>query len=591
MTLLIAACADDPARRTIIDPRAHPSLVPRRTSPVQPSAQPKTDNVKTYGLKGDQVTQRLLTANTFLQSGDSQAAQQTLDLINQAELSVEQRSQFALIQAQIDLSMGDAERALVKLDLIRPRLLADNDKIDYYQSLAFAQALHGDLLASVSARIRLGSLLTKPEQQQANIVAILDLLGTMPSETLNAPAVVNDELEGWLSLARILKQRDQAGIDLADPIQQWRLAHPGHPANAEFLQRYLAAPQPAAEPGAGGTNLAKAAEGPAIAVLLPTSGAYAAAGKAVKEGLQAAYRLAASAAPQQALRFYDTAKDDIGNVYRQAVSEGATLIIGPLVKEQVQELISNNELTIPVLALNQIDGVAKPNLYQFGLSPIDEAEQLALKALRDGGKTAMILVPSTPLGQRVGHYLMTAWQERSGVVTDIQNYDPRQHDIGNKLSAMLSSPANAQTTVLLLSATPDMARELAPQIRYHQGGAKLDVYAMPTIYGGRQNPAQDAELGAITFCDIPWFFSENYSGALSQAAMQPTWQGMPDSVMRLVALGIDAFNIHNQLPQLATTVFSGATGRLALGDGNRITRKLVCAQLRGGVPVASGFVE
>ncbi|PPD22224.1 MAG: LppC family lipoprotein [Methylomonas sp.] len=589
LLFLLAACADDPAR-TVVDARDHPSLMPPKRSVPAPSL-PKTDAIKTWNHKTDPVTQHLLTASSLLQSGDAQAAQQALDLIGQAGLPVEQRSQFALLQAQVALSMGNDQQALHHLDMVRPRLLADTDKIDYYQSLAFAQALHGDTLASVSARIRLGSLLKKSEQQRANILAIVDLLATMPQEKLDAPAVINDELAGWLSLARILKQRDQSGGVAVDAIQQWRSTHPGHPANAEFLQAYLTAPQIAAHADNVTAETVPAKQGPGIAVLLPVSGSYAAAGKAVKDGMQAAQRLAASSQPQPPLHFYDTAQGNIGDIYRQAVADGATLVIGPLVKEQVQALIDGSELPVPVLALNHIDHASKANLYQFGLSPVDEAEQLVRKALRDGVRTAMILVPSTPLGQRTGLYLTTAWQDGGGVVASIQSYDPRQRDTSNALDTLLASTNTSQRHALLLSATPDVARQLAPRINYHQGRIPLDVYAMAAIYGGRQNPVGDSGLDAITFCDIPWFFPGMYSGPLSQAALQAVWQDMPDAVMRLVALGIDAYNLHPQLSRLATAPFFGASGRLALSQDKRISRTLVCAQWRGGVPVVSGFVE
>jgi hypothetical protein len=78
---------------------------------------------------------------------------------------------------------------------------------------------------------------------------------------------------------------------------------------------------------------------------------------------------------------------------------------------------------------------------------------------------------------------------------------------------------------------------------------------------------------------------------LSQSALQNSWQGLSDAVLRLIALGIDAYNLVGHLDQLATTPYTGATGHVGLNRENRITRKLVCAQFKGGVPVASGFAE
>lgn len=579
--LLLAACSQEPVKnKSQLEVRPHASA--RKVKPTEPA--------RSYRMTDTQSGLHLLDADTRIQAGDSQAAQKALDKINAAELPPEQFSKFKLIEAQIALSTGDAELALKKLEGVRPAVLADADQINYYQSLGFVHSLMGDVLTGVRARLKLGRLLQKPEQQKQNILAILDSLSVLPLETLGASSPILDELSGWMALAKILKQRDLSGFDTAGQILQWRQMFPGHPANADYLQAYLNPPPAQANQEPTQTQ----AGGPSIAVLLPSSGSYAAAGKAIKEGLTVAQRLAASAAPQLPLKFYDSEKDDIANVYRQAVSDGARQVIGPLVKEQIQTLAQSSELSVPVLALNHVENLSKANLYQFGLSPIDEAEQLVLKARRDGQQNAVLLTPDTAQGQRIRHYLMSAWQANGGAVVGMESYDPKQHDfaaiIKTLLSPGISVNGQKQALALFVSASPELARELAPQLKYVQG-SELTVYAMPNIYSGRQNPVHDSELGAINFCDLPWVFADAYSGPLSQQAVQTTWQGLADSQIKLVALGIDAYNLLGQLGQLAAAPYAGATGHLALNGENRITRKLVCAQFKAGVPVASGFVE
>ncbi|MGY6274284.1 penicillin-binding protein activator [Methylomonas sp. MgM2] len=545
--------------------------------------------IKSYGLSDNQAPRHLLRAGTLLKSGDADAAQTELDLISLASLSTEQRNEFNLLAAQIDLNRGDAENALQRFRLVRPALLSKSDKIAYYQSLAFAYWLTGNVLQGVNSRIKLGELLDQPAEQQANIAAIVDMLGSLPEDALYTQADIDGELAGWVALAKILKQRNQPDTDIDQRIQQWRLDYPKHPANADFLQAYLTAP----ETGVMADN-AQSAEGGRefVAVLLPVSGPYAPAGNAVKAGLQAAYRLAAGAEPRPPLKFYDSAQDDISGLYQQAVSEGAQYIIGPLVKEQIQALVSYGDLSVPVLALNHIENLTESNLYQFGLSPIDEADALAFKAMGDGKQSAWILVPNTAQGQRIGNYLASSWQSRGGVLAGVQSYDPRTHDVAQSFANLVDSSAysGGPPKAVLLSANDEVARELAPQLKYHQS-IDLSVYAMPTIYSGQPKPVQDAELGLFTFCDVPWLFNDYYSGPLSQSALQTSWQGLPDSLIRLVALGIDAYNLLGHLDQLATKPFDGATGRLTLNGENRIVRNLVCAKFTGGVPVATGYAE
>jgi outer membrane PBP1 activator LpoA protein len=580
--LWLAACASEPVKN-----QKHLEV---KTRPQQPPQQ----QVKSYGLGDDLATKRILKADTLIQAGDHQAADKELSLVNQAELSPELRGKFNLLSAQINLSMGDAEQALQKLKIARPSLLNGSDKLNYYQSLAFANLLMGNVLSAVNARISLGNLLQQPAQKQANIAAILEMLGSMPESTLNAQPDMNSELNGWMALAKILKQRNQPNSDINRQIQQWRLDFPGHPANAEFLQAYLSAPPPSDSPGIAPLQGTDNPTGAHIAVLLPTTGPYASAGKAIKEGLQAAYRLAASVQQQLPLKFYDTAEDDIISLYKQALAAGAQQVIGPLVKEQIQSLAQNATISIPVLALNHVENASQTQLYQFGLSPIDEAEALAIKARQDGRQSALILVPNTTQGQRIGNYLTSSWQSHGGTVAGIQSYDPKQHNVGEVFNQLIKSSsypsAEKLSRALLLSANDATARELAPQLKYHQS-TDLAVYAMPTIYAGHPRPAEDAELGSFSFCDMPWLFSDYFSGPLSQSALQKSWQGLPEAVSRLVALGVDAYNILGQLQQLSTSPVNGATGKLSINSENRITRKLVCAQYKGGIPVASGYAE
>lgn len=69
------------------------------------------------------------------------------------------------------------------------------------------------------------------------------------------------------------------------------------------------------------------------------------------------------------LRFYDSASQPIATLYQQAQQEGAELIIGPLLKEQVEALVALNP-TIPLLALNDTDKKsASSSIFYFSLSP------------------------------------------------------------------------------------------------------------------------------------------------------------------------------------------------------------------------------
>ncbi len=538
---------------------------------------------------------RLLAAEAYIQSGDSPAAQSHIELIDRKTLTAAQRNKLNLILAQIHLSNGNPEDALQRLNITQPYNLNIGDQILFYQSLAFAHSLTGQLLQSVQTRIELDPLLQSTEQRQANNTVILDTLGLLPAQTLkqqppNTPYI----LKGWISLASLLKH-DKFRLS-PDAFQhaliEWQRFYPQHPAMNGFVQSQSA-------------TLENSYTRPStIAVLLPESGRYAKAALAIKAGLMAAYQHAENNF-QPSLRFYNSSGSNALNLYYQAISEGAELIIGPLRKDNIQDLAIGPELSVPVLALNHIPNLAKNNLFQFGLSPIDEAIELSRQAQSDGIENALILTPESNKGRRTADYLDQYWQQSGGTVLDRQHYDNKENDFSKPIKQLLNlneskyrynklrqflgrnieytERRRTDVDAIFISASAKKARSLYPQIRFHRATG-VAVYATPQIYSGIANPSADIDLNSIIFCDIPWVFPELYSGELSLESLRESWLQLPAQYLRLHALGIDAFNIIEQLATLTDNSYPAATGILSLNAENRITRQLACAQFIDGRP-------
>jgi len=117
-----------------------------------------------------------------------------------------------------------------------------------------------------------------------------------------------------------------------------------------------------------------------LAVLLPESGRFADAAKVVHAGIIAAKETAPPRRRLQ-LRFYDSTTDSSTTLVREAIMNGADLVIGLLQKPAMGKLARLTGLSIPVLAMNHVSAVPRsPNLYQFALPPENEATDLARKA-------------------------------------------------------------------------------------------------------------------------------------------------------------------------------------------------------------------
>jgi len=535
----------------------------------------------------EQNQQRLKSIESLILAGDGNTAKQAADAINPNDLSAEQRVQLRLLYIQILLSFGEAEQAIDSLAQIQPQQLNLDNQIKYFQSQAFAFSLTGNLLDSAKSRIELHPLISSPDELEKNQAAILEALRLLPDAALQTSQT--DVLSGWLSLAKILKYLNQP--DFNAQISQWRATYPTHPADLSFLNSPQEAPVTAPS------------QAKTIALLLPGSGAFAQAGKAIRAGFMAAYDHADKAS-KPAIRLYDSEQSTPQALYNQAVAEGAQLIVGPLAKEQIQSLADTVNFNTPVLALNHIPGLQKNRLYQFSLSPLDDTEQIIHKARADGHQKALLLIPDNAPGKRIATYLTEDWQNQGGTILETQTYNPKETDFSapiqkllnldeseqryNKILALIPgikyTPRKRQDAdAILLSAYSPEARSINPQLQFYQAG-DLPVYAMPTVYSGQVNASLDADLNKITFCDTPWLFNKAYQGALSMDALKETWKQFPSSYLRLIAMGIDAYNLSTRLDSLEINTYPGATGNLSLTPDQRIRRELICAKFTAGQP-------
>jgi len=469
--------------------------------------------------------------------------------------------------------------------------------------LAFAYSLTEKQLLSAHARTQLSPLLANDEERHKNNSVIFNTLNALPLQTLTSnQSTSSGILRGWIALSRIFKiaQLHQDTSNLQANLTEWKQLYPEHPANYGFIESYI-------------DNSQKIINQPSsIALLLPESGRFSQAAQAIKEGFMAAYNQNQSDL-QPSLQFYDSSIYNSADLYHQAISEGAELIIGPLSKENIQTLAYDTELTVPVLALNHIPNLVKNNLFQFGLSPIDETKQIATRAYLKEIKNVLLISPETNQGNRIADSLTEYWQEIGGSVIESQHYNAKDNDFSapikellnlneskdryNRLKRFLATDIEHTPRIrqdadaIFLSASPKTARSIYPQLRFY-GATKIPVYAANQFYTGVANPLLDRDLNKVIFCDIPWLSPQSYSGDLSQQSLHEIWQKFPNKYLRLIALGIDSFSLINHLNQISIMPYEGATGKLSLNHENRITRQLVCAKFeKGNIRLLSPLYE
>jgi len=340
---------------------------------------------------------------------------------------------------------------------------------------------------------------------------------------------------------------------------------------------------------------------PQIALLLPLQGRLGGSGRAIRNGFLAAYYYAKKNYKHSAnIHVFDTSTSNIITLYQRAIAKGAQVVVGPLSKHNVARLARRGRLPVPTLALNTLPHTSAANLYQFGLSPHDEALQVANTVYQNGQTRALVIAPENHWGQGIANTFRQRWQQLGGTVKASLAYSPH-HDLAKtlrtllqvdksqartqKLQRILTEKVRATETrrkdinMIFLVATPHKARQIVPLLKYYYAG-NLPIYTTSII--NTQPPAghKNYDLDGIHFPDMPWMLNA-LSGQLAtiQTYVHTLWPHTYQRYPRLYALGVDAYLIATYGPR---RTINGATGQLTLGGNQTIHRHLRWARMKNG---------
>lgn len=315
--------------------------------------------------------------------------------------------------------------------------------------------------------------------------------------------------------------------------------------------------------------LPRAAEN--LAVLLPDSGALGPVGKEIYQGMQDMSNQFGSVTNSKK---YATTAANVLSQYQQAASEGADIVVGPLDKDALDTLLASNALTVPVLSLNYAtEGQNSPALYQFGLSPEDEARQVATFTTGRGLRQALVLVPDSQWGTRLAEAFTAAYGAAGGqVISTVAYPNSTTKNYLTTLQAALGNSSGAQ--MVFLGASPTQARLMKPLLQAQ--APDLPVYATSHVFSGRVERTKDADLEGIIYTEVPFVLQSLQQGSLEQLKYP-----------RLYALGMDAVTIAKNLPALTQNQrLQGRTGEISLAPNRMIQRRLMMATFKDGLPTA-----
>ncbi len=550
-----------------------------------------TDAAAKYEELASQLTgaardSALLKAARHYQLAGDDARAMALAAQTSATLSTPNATLRIIVNAASQLHAGHGSQALSTLDQI-PLPLPDDLAADILRVRADALFATGRAVLAVNIAVERERVLRNDNALKQNRKLIWNGLKQSVSlgRDLTPPAGASRVTAGWLELAQLMNAQHSDPFVFNRDLNDWRSRYGGHPAN-EFLP--LATNLPASQ-----NNM--------LALLLPLSGKQAAAAQAIRDGFMAA----ALQGDHPQIQLFDTNALGATNAYNQAMAAGADMVVGPLLKEDV-DAIAANPVGIPTLALNSLadQQVAPGLLFQFALNPESEARLSARRARNEGLSRAIVLTPANEWGARMQRAFVDELQLQGGTVVEARSFDPNARDYVGFLKQVFGYQKAAQTKELeaslgkrqvgntrsdydyiFIAAPTAQARQLRPALRFVLPDISPPVFATSDSLDAEA--ANNADLNDTRIADMPWVINRDGELLLLHQQMQQLWSSGLRARSRLYAFGIDAYRLARWLrgnqASLGTTL-RGATGLLAMDANGRILRQPDWVQIINGKP-------
>jgi uncharacterized protein len=594
LTALLCSCSALP-----------PVVLPAGGAPTAPgtvvngdhtAAAQQYESRATSAAPAEQVDLKLAAVREWLAAARPGDATRVLASLRGSALSPAQNEERGLLDAQTSLAAQHPQEAWDKIAAI-PEPSSPAVATRYFairMRIALADARPID---AVRAEMSQERFTPAPADRRTLRAQLLDALRNARDRgvALDAPASQDAIVRGWLELGAIATRG--ASLNAESEAARWRAKYPNHPA-LEVLSMALPLPLPPSAPGGR------------VAVLLPLTGGAAEQAATVRDGfLSAYYQLPAATRPE--LRLYDTTALTEAGAMSQARAAGSSFIVGPLTREDVAAVADSGAQSVPVLALNFLpaERAAPSGLFQFALSPEEEARLVARRLLADGHHRGIAIVPRGDWGNRVIDAFTHELTAGGGSLISVATYDPAGHDYGDalqsilrvgdssgrheRLQSVLGSKLNFEPRrradiefVFVAPASATNARLIAPQLKYFYAG-DIPSYSLSNAYEP-DSTASNEDIDGLMYPDMPWMINGDSNVDAIRTGISQAWQNRAAWRSRLFAFGYDACQLMLAMTGAgrnpAAAQVAGLTGELHFDPERRVLRDLLWVQIRNGEP-------
>ncbi|QHB16601.1 penicillin-binding protein activator [Mannheimia pernigra] len=512
--------------------------------------------------KEDKISYQLLAVRKLIDENKEYEAQNTFSEIMASEMNEVQKLEYALVYAQLAALQGKNEMAVNQLRDIPQSLLSSAQRVRYIQTQARIAANKNDAIGVVRARSQLNDYFRMNRERQENNDIIWRVLRDANRGMLEKAFAEAGEIEfaGWLALINIYNQNMTTPTQIPQAFNNWKNQYPSHSA-VTLMPTELQ-----------GVSNFQQTQLNGVALLLPLSGDAQILGDIIKRGFDDA-----KAGDSTAVETFDTSTSDVNSLIARAKQQGANIIVGPLLKSRVDEMLLSPEIQhINVLALNSTENARNmAQVCYYGLSPESEAQAGAEKMYNDGHSIAVVAAPQDDFGHRSAEAFAKRWRQLTNTDADVRYYNQPLDSV-----ATIQNTGVTKAGLYILGNAGQVV-EIKQGIDNSNLKDRLAMYTSSRSNSPNNGIDFYTVMEGVKFSEVP-LLADTSSSKFQKAE---NLANSDFSMMRLYAMGADAWLLatkFNELRHIPGYKISGLTGELKAGQNCNIERSLSWMQYQNG---------
>jgi hypothetical protein len=461
--------------------------------------------------------------------------------------------------------------------------------ISYYQLIKLIATDQSLTLKVINAQLRILSVQADITDDDAFL--LWQSLSQLSSWQIKQLIIMNPpNFKGWQTLLSIAHRLGSQRQQFNQALDRWQQLNNTHLAN-------IIIPTLRKNSETLGSNISN------IAVLLPLSGNQKIAGFTAQQGILAAYQ----ENTDRKLHFIDENNIDMTTLNKKFTEYNIDFVIGPLLKNHVDEYLDQKELMIPTLLLNLPESAAlRPHQVALSMRREDEAMQAAANLSQKNYKHPLVIASKSNISHRIAESFTTQWQKIRGDVPEIiyveagakmqvdlksslevTNSEQRIKNIKRHFNQKVKSELRNRRDIdmIYLVANPAQTKLLKPYIDVNTSpfSSVIPVFASSLSHSINDDKSDNRDLTGLIFTEIPWLLLSKQQNKSLAHLSNDLWPQRTDSLERIFAMGYDSLLLANKIPLMQQSNYIrhyGQTGILKLDYDNILTRSLIWGQYR-----------